>query len=407
MALFKYQARKADGQMYEKEVEAADRLALYTIIREEGGSVVSIREVKSILPSLSLSFSPSALFGRIKTQEKINFARNLGTMIEAGLSVTRALEVMGKQTKREPLRKLLSELEADVSRGQTLSEALAERPRVFSALFISMVKAGEESGSISQSLRIVAGQMEKSYLLAKKVRGAMIYPAVIIAVMVVISVLLLVFMVPTLTATFQGLGIKLPLSTRVLIFTSSFLVNNSILVLGAAVSFILLVIIFFNSRAGHSVTDRIYLKLPVIGNIVKEVQVARVSRTLSSLLAAGVEIVAALDVTARVLQNRFYKESLEEARNSIQKGELLSAVLARHEDIYPAFISEMAAVGEETGKISEMLRNTAEYYEEEVDQRTKDLSTIIEPVLMIIIGAGVGLFAISMLAPTYSLVDYI
>lgn len=396
--------------MYERSVEASDRLAIYGIIRTEGGSVISIREVKPFLPSLSFSLSLSSFgsfFGRIKTQDKINFAKNLGSMINAGLTVTRALSVMSKQTKSTALKELLAFLETEVNHGATLSDALAKRPKVFSALFVSMVKAGEESGSVAGSLAIVASQMEKSNSLVKKVRGALIYPAVIISVMIVLAILLLIFMVPTLTATFEGIGVELPLPTRILIGASDFLIENTLLVIAALLLLAFTAVGFFRSERGRNLFDIISLRIPVVGQMIKEVQVARTTRTLSSLISAGVEIVVALEVTTEVMQNHLYKEAMRHARGAIQKGETLSDIFGEYESIYPVFVGEMAAVGEETGKISEMLMGVANFYEEQVDQKTKDLSTIIEPVLMVIIGAGVGIFAISMLAPTYSLVDHI
>jgi type IV pilus assembly protein PilC len=403
MTLYRYQARNKEGQLYEKSVEAFDRPSLYKVIRDEGGSVVSVKEAKSF----STSFSFKSLFGGIKTQDKINFAKNLGSMINAGLPVTRALAVMEKQAKGEALKSLLAELSSDVSRGSTLSESLGRRPKVFSPLFISMVRAGEESGTVSISLAIVASQMEKSYLLARKVRGALIYPALILLVMVVLAALLLIYMVPTLTATFEGLGVKLPLATRVLIGASDFLIENTLAVLASALLLALSAVSYFKSVSGRRVVDVVSLHIPAIGNMIREVQVARTARTLSSLLSAGVEIVVALEVTEEVLQNHLYKDGLKDAKNAIQQGNPISAIFSAREKLYPPFVGEMVAVGEETGKIAEMLLGVANYYEEQVDQKTKDLSTIIEPVLMIVIGLGVGVFAISMLAPTYSLVDYI
>jgi type IV pilus assembly protein PilC len=214
-------------------------------------------------------------------------------------------------------------------------------------------------------------------------------------------------MVPTLTSTFQGLGVELPLSTRIIIGASDFLLKHTLLVLGVLVLLIALFLSAIRSVAGKRIIDSMLLHLPVIGEMVREVESARTARTLSSLLSAGVPIVNALEVTRDVLPNHLYKDALDEAADAIQKGETISAVFSRYDRIYPSFISEMSAVGEETGKIGEMLLNAAAYYEAEVDEKTKDLSTIIEPVLMIIIGAGVGIFALSMLAPTYSLVNNI
>ena len=403
MALYKYKAKDKEGKTYERTIEVKNRLDIYNVIREEGGRVVSIREVGN----QSILLFWDSIFSNISTHQKITFAKNLGLMMRAGLPLTRALSVMSKQSKSKPFKKLLSELEADVSHGKTLSESLKRWPKVFSRLFVSMVKAGEESGNVSGSLDIVSTQMEKLYLLAKKVRGALIYPAIIISVMIVIAVLLLIFMVPTLTATFEGLGVELPLATRILIYLSNFLVEHTLAVLTGAVLFVISFVLFFQTRIGRNLADTVSVHVPVIGEMVKEFESARSTRTLSSLLSSGVEIVVALDVTIDVLQNHLYKDVLTQVRMAIEKGEPMSAVFIRHEHLYPLFVGEMVAVGEETGKISEMLMGVASYYEEEVDQKTKDLSTIIEPVLMIIIGIGVGIFAISMLAPTYSLVDYI
>lgn len=403
MALYKYKAKDKEGKIYERTIEVKNRLDIYNIIREEGGSVVSIQEAKSLAVLVFLS----NMFGRIKTYQKITFAKNLSLMMKAGLSVTRALSVMSKQSKSKPFKKLLSDLEIEVSHGKTLSESLGRWPQVFPQLFVSMVKAGEESGNVAGSLSIVSSQMEKSYLLVRKVRGALIYPAIIISVMIIIAILLLIFMVPTLTVTFEGLGVKLPLATRILIYLSNFFVAHTLAILIGIILFIISATLFFRTRIGRNLKDNVSIHIPVIGVMVKEFESARTTRTLSSLLSSGVEIIVALDVTSSVLQNHLYKDALMRARMAIEKGEPMSAVFIEYEQLYPLFVGEMVAVGEETGKISEMLMNTAVYYEEEVDQKTKDLSTIIEPVLMIIIGIGVGIFAISMLAPTYSLVDYI
>jgi type IV pilus assembly protein PilC len=402
MTLYKYKAKDKDDNIYERTVDIKNRIDIYHLIREEGGhSIISIHEVRSFLDRFSLN----RLFSGIKIHQKITFAKNLGSMIEAGLPVTRALSVMSKQSKNKAFKHLLEELEEDISHGKTLSESLGKRPKTFSPLFVSMVRAGEESGSVSGSLGIIANQMEKAYLLTKKVRGALIYPSVILSVMVVIAILMLIYMVPTLTATFEGIGAELPLTTRILIALSNFLVTYTLAVLSAIILLIVSVIFFLRSKIGRSFVDTVSIRIPVIGEMVREVQVARTARTLSSLISAGVEIVVALDVTTEVLQNHLYKETIQQARDTIQKGESMSAIFFEHENLYPLFVGEMIAVGEETGKISEMLLGIANYYEEQVDQKTKDLSTIIEPVLMVIIGIGVGIFAISMLAPTYSLVD--
>lgn len=403
MTLYKYKAKDREGKLYERTIEVDNRFDIYKIIREEGGSIVSIKEAKSFSSLISLG----SVFNTIKTHQKITFAKNLGLMINAGLPVTRALSVMSRQSKSKPFKKLLTDLETDVSHGKTLSESLSKNPKTFSPIFVSMVRAGEESGNVSGSLNVVSSQMEKSYQLGEKVRGALIYPAVIISVMIILAVLLLIFMVPTLTATFEGLGVPLPFATRALIYLSDFLVENTLAVLAGVVVLIVSSALFLRSRVGGNLMDIASMHIPVIGEMIKEFESARSTRTLSSLLSSGVGITGSLDITIDVLQNHLYKDVLKQARIAIEKGEPMSAVFVRNEHLFPLFVGEMITVGEETGKISDMLLSVASFYEEAVDQKTKDLSTIIEPVLMIIIGIGVGIFAISMLAPTYALVDYI
>ena len=402
MTLYNYTAKNSEGNSYDSAFEAKSKIELYTHIREEGGKLMKVYEVKQ--KGSGLEFLNN-LLGNIKTHEKITIARNLGSMITAGLPVTRALAVTGKQTKNKKLKKLLTDLENDVSKGDTLSDSMKKYPKVFSSLFVSMVKAGEESGNLASALAIVANQMDKSYALTRKVKGALIYPGVIFTAMIAIAILMLIYMVPTLTATFEGIGAELPMSTRIIISMSGFLVNHTLIFLVGLGSLIFGMLAFLKSPVGKRALDIVSLKIPVIGPLVKEVQSARTARTLSSLLTSGVNIVVAINVTIDVLQNHLYKRTLESVREAITKGDPMSGVFNANENLYPVFVGEMVAVGEETGKISEMLLGVADFYEEEVDQKTKDLSTIIEPVLMIIIGIGVGIFAISMLAPTYSLVE--
>lgn len=404
MATYKFRAIGKSGEQYEGIIDAPDRFAVYRKIKKEGGTILFVNEVKK---DFSFLKTVRSAFGGIKTYEKIIFARNLGAMIEAGLAVTRALGVMEKQTKKKKLKELFYKLNEEISHGKSLSDSLKQYSKIFSPLFISMVKAGEESGNLASSLKTVASQMDRSYALSRKVRGALIYPAVILSVMIVIGILMMIYMVPTLSSTFQGLGVELPATTRAIIAISDFLRTQFILFVSIVVVLIASVLTFFRSQKGKRIFDFLIIKLPLIGSLVKEVNSARTARTLSSLLSSGVEVVSALSVTAEVLQNSYYKEVLKKAESVIQKGEAISSIFIQNEKLYPIFVGEMIAVGEETGKLSDMLLGVATFYEEEVDQKTKNLSTIIEPVLMVIIGVAVAVFAISMLMPTYSLVDKI
>lgn len=401
MPLYKYKYIK-NGEEKEETKNFKDKFELYNFLHKDGASIVASEEIKE-KRNFSISFLPK----KIKPQDKISFAKNLAIMIESGLSVSRAVSIMGKQTKNKTLKKVLDEINLSINKGDSLSDALALRNDIFPDLFIAMTKAGEESGTLSESLKTTASQMEKAHNLNKKILGAMIYPAIIISLMLVVGFLMMVYMVPMLTETFVGLNVPLPLPTRVIIAVSNFLKDNMILVLSFVLILVGIFTSFMKSKRGKNLFDIFILKMPIISPMVKEVNSARTARTLSSLISSGVDIVNAMKVTENVLQNHLYKEVIAKAGINIQKGEPISEILGNSNGLYPIYVSEMISVGEETGKISEMFGNIANYYEAEVEEKTKNLSTIIEPFLMILIGITVGLFAIAMLAPTYSLVDVI
>jgi len=402
MPLYKYKFLK-DGEEFEETKEFADKSSLYMAVRTNNASILSVEEINNKKKNfISFSFRK-----KIKPMEVITFAKNLSVMIDAGLAVSRALTVLGKQSKNQSFVKVLDSMNVSINEGQTLSKALESYPKIFSGLFISMVRAGEESGKLSNSLKIVADQLEKSYNLSKKVKGAMIYPMVIISLILVLGVVMMVYMVPTLTETFKGLNIELPLPTRIIIAISDFLRQNIILVFGGVTLLIFGFASLLKTVKGKNFIDFVILHTPMIGNMSREVNAARTARTLSSLISSGVDIVGAIGITSEVLQNHYFKDLLESSAKRVEIGELLSATLVDKKNLYPVFVGEMLAVGEETGKMTDMMNNVANYYENEVDQKTKDLSTVIEPFLMILIGLAVGFFAIAMLMPTYSLVDVI
>ena len=404
MPLYKYLYKTDKEEKKEEKREFANKGELYKAVRMENGVIISAEEVK---PS-KVSFKFLAFHGRMRAQEVIAFARNLAVMIDAGLSVSRALLVLQKQSKNKKVIVILEDLSISVQKGDTFSKALKAYPEVFPDLFVSMVKAGEESGKLPDSLRVIANQLEKAHNLSKKIKGAMIYPTVIVTLMMVIGFILMVYMVPTLTEVFKGLEIELPLLTRVIIAISDFLIANFVLTLATIFIIIGGSIYFLRTQRGKHILDFVVLHLPVIGGMSKEINAARTARTLASLIASGVDIVGAIQITSSVVQNHYFKNLLNTAAEKVETGEPLSASLSDSKaNLYPVFVSEMLAVGEETGNMAPMLENIATYFESEIDQKTKNLSAIIEPFLMIIIGIAVGLFAVSMMLPTYSLVDAI
>lgn len=404
MSHFTYTATKADGETYKGSAEAQDRFELYEIIRREGGHLVSVAEEKTGGAWWNVN-AINARFSTIKEYDKILLARNLGAMLSAGLSLARALSVLERQTKNPRLSKTIGDVLSEVRRGGTLHDALAKFPRVFSKLFIAMVRAGEEGGDLSGSLQVTADQMERMHNLKKKIRGALIYPSIIIIAIIAIGILMMIYVVPTLASTFKEMHAELPTATKIVIGISDFLTSHLILGGIFALAFGVALISGLRTQRGRVLKDWTFIHMPLIGEMVREVNAARTSRTLASLLSSGVDVLTSLEICGEVVQNTFFRSVIQEASHAVGQGQPLSNTFAKNERLYPPFVGEMMAVGEETGQTNEMLKRLADYYEMEVDRKTKDLSTIIEPVLMLVIGVAVGFFAVSMIMPIYSLSD--
>jgi type IV pilus assembly protein PilC len=403
--LFSYSAKSKTGEILESIMDATDRYALARDLRSRGYIPLSITEKNKGFANKFSTFSN--VFAKVKIGEQIILTKNLSGMIKAGLSLSRALSVLKKQTKNPKLSKILTSLTNDIDAGETFSSALSKFPSVFSKLFVSMTRAGEESGNLAGSLSDIGLNLEKSNSLTKKIKGALIYPSVILSAMVIIGVLMFAFVVPALAGTFKELGVELPLSTQILIFFGNFFSQNLILTFVIIFGMAFGIFSLFRAKFMAPYIDFVILKIPVVSNLTKELNTARTARTISSLLFSGVSITRAIEITEDVVQNIYYKKVLNEAKLGIEKGEPFSRAFATHQNLYPVMMSEMIQVGEETGKLSDMLTEIALFYEEEVENKTKNLSTIIEPLLMIVIGAGVGFFAISMISPLYSILGSI
>jgi type IV pilus assembly protein PilC len=270
-----------------------------------------------------------------------------------------------------------------------------------------MVHAGEESGNLAGVLSEIGANLEKSHALTKKVKGALIYPGIVLSAMVLIGVLMFAFVVPTLAKTFKDVGAELPASTQFIVFLGNFFSHYLLLSLFLVVALAGGTVFLFKASWMAKYIDFIVLRLPAIGKMTKELNTARTARTISSLLVSGVSIIRSIEITQDVVQNIYYKQALEQAKESIQKGLPFSQIFINNPKLYPIMMAEMVQVGEETGRLSDMLLQIAVFYEEEIQNKTKNLSTIIEPVLMVVIGAAVGFFAMSMITPLYSVMNNI
>ncbi len=399
---FEYKGRNNSGPV-SGTIEGKNKDEAIIHLRDSGITPFLIKE-KSLTFFESFNFS---FFKGVKLSEKIVFTKNLAGMLRAGLPLTRALDVLTKQTENKFFKEVIDFLIENIDKGGTFSDGLEKFPNIFSPLFISMVRAGEESGSLPATLLEIGTNLEKSYALNRKIKSAMMYPMIILVAIFIIGILMFIFVVPTLTKTFKDLGVELPASTRFVVGISDLLANHIFLVILGIAAFVFIIYMLFKLPRTKRAIDYIIIRLPVIGTLIKEVNAARTARTLSSLITSGVNISKAISITKEVLQNVYYKKVLGEVENIIQKGEPMSKVFKANTKLYPIMVGEMMEVGEETGKSADMLLDIAIFYEGEVDAKTKDLSTIIEPVLMIFIGGAVGFFAVSMLSPMYSIMDSI
>ncbi len=403
---FKYKEQTKSGEVLEGVKESFDKFTLAKEIRSNGNIPLSIVLESDGKFSFSniLKFN---IFSHVSLAEKIVFTKNLSGMLSAGLAITRALSVLQKQSTNRKLVEVLQSLNDEINGGGTLSSGMAKFPNVFSTLFIAMVRSGEEAGGLPKVLSEIGITLKKSYDLNKKIKGAMIYPSIIIATIVLIGILMMIYVVPTLTATFKDMGGELPASTKLVIWMSDMISQHILMIIIGFVLFVGIIIFLFKIKKVVWYFDYIIIRLPVLGTLIKEMNSARTTRTMSSLLSSGVDMSRALSITRDVVQNVHYKKVIEDCIIAIEKGIPMSVLFKENLHLYPVMVGEMIEVGEETGKLSQMLIDVATFYENEVDDKTKNLSTIIEPVLMVFIGGAVGFFAISMITPMYSVMDTI
>lgn len=400
MPIFNYIAKTAEGRNVEDRAEAAGKSELVKMMKEKGLTVIFARE--ETLTNFDLT-KINLMLTSIKLRDKIIFTRNLSSMISSGIALSRALEILGKQTTNIKFKSIILSLKKSIEEGDPFSTALKKYPDVFSSLFNSMVRAGEESGKLVEALDVVGQQLEQGYTLRKKVKSAMMYPTIVFCAMIIIGIIMFIYVVPTLTSTFKEFNMELPMSTKIIMIISDFLVANTVLAISSIIGFVIAFTLGLRTKIGMRLSDYVALHIPGISGIVKQYNAAQTARTLSSLFSSGVTVIEALDITEDVMQNSYYKEVLAKAKDTVQKGIPLSSVFLENQDIYPLLVGEMMQVGEETGKLATMLEKIAVFFEDEVSTVTKDLSTVIEPILMLFIASAVGFFAIAMITPMYKL----
>ena len=399
--LYSYRAVDFEGKPVKGERDAGSERELAEMLHRDGFLLLEALARDAAPRRFGIGGELPNLFRRVTLVDRMFFARNLAVMIGAGLALTRALEALAEQTENPRFRTIITSLRDGIVKGRSLAESLKPHERVFGALFVNMVESGEVSGNLEQVLKILARQMQRDHELRSRVRGAMIYPAIVVFALVAIGILMMIYVVPTLTQTFQELEIDLPLTTRIIIGSSSFLISYWWAIALAAALAAIGCMRFARPPGGRRAFDAAFLRVPLLGPLVKKLNSARFARILSSLISSGIPITRSLELTSSVLGNVHFRESLAVAAVEIQRGRQLSEILKLHPNLFPAMVTQMIQVGEETGTTSRMLLRLALFYEEEVAAITKNLSSVIEPVLMIAIGGIVGFFAVSMIQPIY------
>lgn len=404
MPKYFYTAKSFQGEGRTGILEAKDEHQLARILRQEGYILISANLEEEEKKKFEIPFP---FLGGVSLTEKMMFTRNLRIMIAAGISLPRALETLASQSKSKKFKGALLNIAEEITKGRSFSDSLAEHSDIFPELFISMVKVGEEAGTLEEVLKVLTNQMEREYELKSRVTGAMIYPAVIISAMIGIGILMLIVVIPKLAETFKELNVELPPTTRFVIALGNFLAQKWFFVLLIGLFLVILLRIILKTKDGKRVVDFLVLRIPIISPIIRKTNSAYTVRTLSSLITSGVPIVRSLEIVSGAVENIYFQKAMTEASEKVRKGSKLSEALRVYQGLYPPTVVQMIEVGEETGETSTILAKLADFYEEEVANATKNLSSVIEPVLMLLIGAAVGFFAVSMIQPIYGMLGAI
>ena len=401
MSKFTYVAINAKGETVNGLTEQPDRANVIRSLVKQGLKPISIKESKKGLFKIQLN-SLLSFGSKVKPDHLVMFTRQLSAMIGAGVPILRALSALSDHISESPtLKKILKSIIKDIEAGSTLGEALAKYPSTFNDVYINMIRAGESAGIIEEILKRLALQQEKNMSMRKKIKSAMTYPMVLLSITVLAFFGLMIFIVPQIGKVMQGLGgdgAKLPALTQFMLGLSDFIISFWYLIVIALVALIYGVSIYLKTSTGRRQFHYLILKTPIIKKVITKIIIARFARTFSALIEAGVAVLEALDVTSRAVGNVIYQEALVKTEEEVKNGKSLSSVIESN-PLFPPIVSQMLAVGEETGQTDKILVKVAEFYEEEVDGAIQSISSIIEPVMIVIMGSMVGLIAASVMLP--------
>lgn len=408
MPAFEYQVKDSKGKTQTGVQEAQDVAQLVSNLRSQGMIVVRVKEMHETR-AFGIGKGPAKKQGKggnVKLDDLVVFTRQMATLVEAGIPLIQALDILADQVEKEKFKLVLRDMHQEVQSGQSLSESMQKHHKVFSALFINMVRAGESSGSLEEILDRVANYLEKSSALQKKVKSALMYPISVTCIAFLITFGMMTFVIPKFGEIFDGLNAPLPKPTRILIDFSNYLAANWIVVIGGMGIVIFVLIHLAKTPWGRLAWDSYKIRMPVFGPLLLKVAVSKFSRTLATLVRSGVPILSSLEIVSRTAGNRRMEVIIVSLMDSVKKGESISVQLGKS-DVFPAMVVRMIAIGEETGELEEMLMKIADFYEQQVDSAISGLTSLIEPLIILFLGVVIGGIVIAMFLPILTLTQHI
>ena len=398
MPVFEYKGKTLAGAAVQGQLKAKSKSDLERVLRQNR---ILVNSISKKAPEIDIRIGTG-----IKRIEVSRFTRQFATMIGAGLPMVQCLEIQATQSENKQLASIINQVREGVSGGSTLSEAMARHPKIFDPLYTNMVEAGEVGGALDAILNRLAVYREKADQLIRKVKGAMMYPAVIVVVATAVTVGMLTFIVPVFAKMFGGLNAELPMPTQVILQVSNFLQDNFLYLTFGIIGAIVALVVYRKTDAGALMTDKILLHSPILGNLVRKSAVARFTRTLGTLLASGVSIIEAMDITAKTAGNRVISDAISKSVLAIAEGDTITGPL-KDSGVFPPMVTQMISVGEKTGDLDQMLNKIADFYDEEVDEAVSALTSVIEPIIIVLMGVVIGAILIAMYLPMFDIIGKI
>jgi type IV pilus assembly protein PilC len=398
MAVFAFSGRTRTGQTISGEMEAPSREAVVAQLRRQQVLATSIKP-----KARDIAISIPGFGAKANEKDLAIITRQLATMIDAGLPLVQCLDILAQQQEKKFLKSTLQDIRQDVEGGSTFSAALKKHPKVFSGLYTNMVEAGEAGGILDTILNRLAAYIEKAMTLKKRVKTAMFYPATIVSVALVVVTFLLMYVIPTFEQLFAGFGASLPLPTVIVLKLSNFVQAYILFIIGGLVGTVVGLRMYYRTEGGKRAIDGLLLRLPIFGTLIRKVAVAKFTRTLGTLVSSGVGILDGLDITARTAGNKVVEDAILKARTTIAQGKTIAEPLQASK-VFPPMVTQMIAVGEQTGALDRMLNKIADFYDEEVDSSVAGLTSLLEPLLVIFLGVIIGGVVIAMYLPIFKLI---